>query len=164
MKAVTAHWRPAGAAPQAPPEHPRRTRIFAYIQSHPGATFREVARATAVAMGTARHHLSVLKRRGAIMERGHRGTTRFFENHGKFEVSWPFVVLLREAPLRRLHDWLAAHPGAPQKEVLEAMEGIGWSRSTTQHRLQRLVDGGVLELRPQGRLKVYWANDPGGPI
>jgi hypothetical protein len=35
------------------------------------------------------------------------------------------------------------------------MEAEGWSRSTTQHRLSRLVDGGVASIRLQGRLKMY---------
>ncbi|MEA3143269.1 MAG: hypothetical protein QOG31_593 [Thermoplasmata archaeon] len=141
-----------------PLEHPRRRSIYEYIQAHPGANFREVARGVGSATGTTRHHLTVLKRNGVVMERAHGGTTRFFENHGKFEATWPSVVLLREAPLRQLHDWLAAHPGAAQKEVLEAMAQAGWSRSTTQHRLHRLVAGGAVELRPQGRLKMYRAS------
>jgi predicted transcriptional regulator len=146
-----------------PLQHPRRQLIFGYIQAHPGATFREVARGTAVATGTARHHLGVLKRRGLVMERPHRSTTRFFENHGLYDATWSCVVLLREAPLRELHSWLAANAGAPQKDVLEAMAGQGWSRSTTQHRLQRLVEGGAVEVRLQGRLKIYWAGGGGLP-
>ncbi|HUR60995.1 MAG TPA: helix-turn-helix domain-containing protein [Candidatus Thermoplasmatota archaeon] len=138
-----------------PLEHPRRRRIFDYIKDHPGATFREVARGVEIATGTTRHHLTVLKRNGVIMERPHGSTTRFFENHGKFEATWNSVVLLREPALKQLHDWLLANPEVPQKDVLEAMAGHGWSRSTTQHRLQRLVEGGMAELRLQGRLKIY---------
>jgi predicted transcriptional regulator len=143
-----------------PLEHPRRRRIFDYIKDHPGATFREVARGVEIATGTTRHHLTVLKRNGVIMERPHGSTTRFFENHGKFDASWTSVVLLREPPLKLLHEWLSANPEVPQKDVLEAMAVHGWSRSTTQHRLQRLVEGGMAELRLQGRLKIYKASAP----
>jgi len=143
-----------------PLEHPRRRRIFEYIQAHPGATFREVARGAEIATGTTRHHLTILKRHGTIMEKPHGSTTRFFENHGKFEANWADVVLLREPPLKLLHDWLALHPEVPQKDVLEAMAVHGWSRSTTQHRLQRLVEGGVADLRLQGRLKIYKVAGP----
>jgi predicted transcriptional regulator len=143
-----------------PLEHPRRRRIFAYIQAHPGATFREVARGAAVATGTTRHHLTVLKRQRMIVERPHRSTVRFFENHGRYDATWASVVLLREPPLRHLHGWLARNPGAAQKEVLEAMALGGWSRSTTQHRLERLVAGGVVESRLQGRRKLYQAAGP----
>lgn len=136
-------------------EHPKRQRIFTYIQEHPGANFREVARKTDIAAGTVRHHLTVLERAGHVVEHPHQGTVRLFENHGRFDHNWADVVLLREPPLLKLHAWLAEHPGSPQKAALEAMEAVGWSRSTTQHRLARLVEGGLVTIRLQGRLKIY---------
>lgn len=140
-------------------EHPKRQRIFAYIQEHPGANFREVSRQTDIAAGTVRHHLTVLERAGHIVEHVHQGTIRLFENHGKFDANWVDAVLLREPPLAQLHAWVKQHPAVAQKDVLEAMEVEGWSRSTTQHRLARLVQGGVLTLRLQGRLKMYSVAD-----
>jgi predicted transcriptional regulator len=140
-------------------EHPRRKQIFEYIQQHPGANFREVARNTGIAAGTVRHHLNVLERSGQVVEHSHGSTVRLFENHGKFDHNWSDLVLLREPALGKLHDWLKAHPNSPQKAVLEAMEAENWSRSTTQHRLSRLVDGGVASIRLQGRLKMYTVID-----
>jgi predicted transcriptional regulator len=136
-------------------EHPRRKAIFEYIQHHPGANFREIARNTSIAAGTVRHHLNVLERSGQVVEHNHGSTVRLFENHGKFADNWAEVVLLREPALGVLHEWLKSNPGSPQKAVLEAMEGHGWSRSTTQHRLSRLVEGGLASIRLQGRLKIY---------
>lgn len=136
-------------------EHPKRQSIFAYVQEHPGANFREVARSTGIAAGTVRHHLTVLERAGHLVERQHLGTVRLFENHGKFDHNWADVVFLREPPLAQVHDWLKEHVGSPQKSVLEAFEKQGWSRSTTQHRLARLVEGGLVSIRLQGRLKIY---------
>ena len=90
------------------------------------------------------------------MEHGHKSTRRFFENHGKFDRNWTQVVALREPGLKELHDFLATQ-GRPmsQKELILAMEPHGWSRSTVQHRLARLVEHGAVALRPQGRLKMY---------
>lgn len=144
-------------------EHPRRKQIFDYIQEHPGANFREVARNTGIAAGTVRHHLNVLGRAGQIVEHAHGSTVRLFENHGRFDHNWSDLVLLREPALARLHAWLKENPGAPQKAVLEAMEPEGWSRSTTQHRLARLVDGGLATIRLQGRLKLYSAAERPSP-
>jgi predicted transcriptional regulator len=147
-----------------PLEHPRRARLLAYIKDHPGATFREVARSTGTATGTARHHLSMMKRHSLVVERPHGGTTRFFENHGKYDATWSRVVLLREEPLARLHGWLAGRPEASQKEILVAMEReAGWSRSTTQHRIARLQQGGLVAVRLQGRLKFYSVRSAVGP-
>lgn len=136
-------------------EHPNRQRIFSYVQEHPGANFREVARETGIASGTVRHHLTVLERAGHLVEHAHQGTVRLFENHGKFDQTWSDVVLLREPPLAQIHAWLKENPNSPQKDILEAFEVQGWSRSTTQHRLARLVEGGVATVRLQGRLKFY---------
>lgn len=140
-------------------EHPRRKAIFDYIHEHPGANFREVARNTGIAAGTVRHHLNVLRRSEVIVEHAHGSTVRLFENQLKFQQNWADLVLLREPSLGLLYDWLKANPGAPQKGVLEGMEAHGWSRSTTQHRLARLVDGGLATIRLQGRLKIYTAVD-----
>jgi predicted transcriptional regulator len=64
-------------------------------------------------------------------------------------------VLLREPALNALHEWIERHAGAAQREILDAMLAQGWSRSTTQHRLQRLVAGGAVELGNQGRRRTY---------
>lgn len=136
-------------------EHPKRKTIFTYVQQHPGANFREVARNTGIASGTVRHHLTVLERAGHLVEHQHQGTVRLFENHGKFDQNWADVVLLREPALNELNDWVKAHGPCPQKDILEGMEQLGWSRSTTQHRLERLVEGGLVSIRLQGRLKIY---------
>ncbi len=139
-----------------PLAHPRRQRIHAYVRDHPGANFREVVRGAECPAGTVRHHLTVLVRAKVLMERPHGSTLRFFENHGKFDATWSNVVLLREPELQALHDWIERHPASAQKDVLNAMEAAhGWSRSTSQHRLARLVEGGIVQLRIQGRLKMY---------
>jgi len=155
---------PLLTTPKEPLSHPRRARIHAYIVEHPGATFREVARAVDVPTGTTRHHLNVLKRGRLIVEHPHRATVRFFENHGRFDASWRREVLLREPELASLFEWIEAHPGAPQKDVLNAMEdGLKWSRSTTQHRLLRLQAEAIVHVKSQGRRKTYWAQ-AGKPV
>ncbi len=145
-------------------KHPKRRALMTYIEENPGATFRELLRGTGIMSGTARHHVAVLKRSGMIMEREHKQTHRFFENGGKFEDNWQEVVLLREPELKRLHDWLVNHPRSPQRVILEASEPWGWSRSTTQHRLKRLVDDGLVVIRQQGRMKLHSAAPAGGDL
>lgn len=141
-----------------PLAHPGRNKLHAYIQQHPGATFRELSRETTIPAGTARHHLNILVRGRIIMEKRHGSTLRFFENHGKFEQTWSREVLLREPELKIVYDWLQAYGPLPQMDVLDAMQREhGWSRSTTQHRLGRLQEGALVEVRPQGRLKIYGA-------
>ncbi len=138
-------------------DHPNRRLLYDYILAHPGATFRELLRGTGIPAGTARHHLAVLRSGKMIQEHGHKATLRYFENHGRFDSSWNSVVLLREPELKRLHAWLMGNPGAMQGAVVEAAGAWGWSRSTTQHRLSRLVDEGLVDVRFQGRRNLYTA-------
>jgi predicted transcriptional regulator len=140
--------------------HPRRERIYAYVQERPGTTFREVTRAMGLSPGTARHHIAVLKRDRFVVEHRHQSTVRLFENHGKYDHSWSRIVLLREPALGMLYDWLCRHQGSTQKDVLAGMQEVGWSRSTTQHRLLRLALGRLVECQSQGRFKFYRAMEP----
>lgn len=147
--------------PEKALENANRKALYAYILDHPGATFREVLRGTGIPAGTARHHLSVLCRSNMIVEHGHRSTLRFFENHGRFDATWQSIVLLREHPLSKVYQWLKDHPGSIQRELLEHAEAKWqWSRSTTQHRLARLIDGGLVDVQHMGRRKMYEVVDP----
>jgi predicted transcriptional regulator len=139
-------------------EHPKRQKVYGYILVHPGATFREVVRETGYATGTTRHHLTILKRSNAIMEQKYLQTLRYFENHGRYTETWDTIALLREEPLALLHQWVMGNPMNNQKAILAAMAEVGWSRSTAQHRLSRLVDGGLVSMRPQGRMNMYEAS------
>ncbi len=143
---------------QDPLSHPNRKKLYDYILNHPGGTFREVIRGTEIPAGTARHHLAILRQTNLIQEHGHKATLRYFENHGRFDDSWNTVVMLREPELKRLHKWLLKHPGSMQREILDAAgTDWGWSRSTTQHRLKRLSEEGLIDVKLQGRLKLYTA-------
>ncbi len=143
---------------------PRR-RILDYVRGNPGATFREVLRNTGLSDGAGRHHVNVLVREARVLERTHRSTLRYFENAAPFRDHWRAVVLLREPELMAMHGWIATNPGCTQKDILAwAAEVPGWSRSTTQHRLKRLVDEGLLTLKPHGRFKRYSSAPMAGDV
>ncbi len=137
--------------------HPNRRLLHEYILAHPGATFRELIRGTQIPAGTARHHLAVLRQEDQIQEHAHKATLRYFENHGRFNDSWNTVVLLREPDLKRLHTWLLKHPDCMQGVVVDAGQSWGWTRSTTQHRLGRMVAEGLIKVTVHGRRKHYTA-------
>lgn len=147
-------------APGQALEHPRRRQLHAYVVEHPGATLREVMQASQLAAGTARHHLGILTRARLLVEHKHRSTLRYFENHGRFDNIWHSHVLLREPPLRELHQWLSTQGPTMQREILDhGQTEWNWSRSTTQHRLLRLQEANLVTVHPQGRRKIYHAVD-----
>ncbi|MEA3189728.1 MAG: hypothetical protein QOD77_310 [Thermoplasmata archaeon] len=141
-------------------ENENRRGLYEAILQNPGIPFRELVRRSQVAAGTARYHLTVLVRAGLVVEKSHHNLLRFFENHGKYEATWAQVGLLRDASLRQLHEWMQASGPRPQKDILAAWEAQGWSRSTTQHRLRRLVQDGLLQVVEHGRYKVYQVAAP----
>lgn len=137
-------------------ENKNRQKLYSYIQEAPGTTFREILRETDMPSGTARHHLDVMTRSEMIVEHRHRSTLRYFENHGMFDDDWHVVVFLREPELAKVHAWVRDNPDEFQKSLLEHAESVwGWHRSTTQHRLARLVDAGLVRYRQAGRRKFY---------
>lgn len=131
--------------------HPRasgevnRERILAAIHARPGACFRELTRESGLAAGTVAHHLRVLKRRGSIME-ARLGVRRVF--YAGTPMSPGETLVARDPALRRLRDWIAAHPGRRQCDLLAAMAPT--PRSATQHRLKRLVAAGIVAECPAG--------------
>jgi predicted transcriptional regulator len=135
--------------------HPRRRRIHEYVHENPGTTFRELSRATGLSAGNLRHHLSILTRTKVLVEHTHRSTVRIFPNHGRYDDNWRSVVFLREKPLADLHAFVKEHDGCSQSDILDHFQALGWSRSTTQHRLLKLEGAGLVETRPRGRRKLY---------
>ncbi len=138
-----------------PLAHPNRRRLYEYVVGHPGPTFREVVRESGMASGTVRHHLTILVRAKLLAERRHRSTLRFFENHGRFDRDWIEIIARREPALCSLYDWIAQNPGSSQGVILDAMFKNGWSRSTSQHRLKRLVDMDLVRCQSRGRYLLY---------
>lgn len=136
------------------PDPPNRRRVFDYVAGHPGATYREIVRETGLANGTTQHHVSVLVQSKRIVERPLGQSKRYF---AELKADWLSVALLRDQPLKDLHDWIQLHPRSTQGELLQAMERDDWSRSTTQHRLARLVREGLVECYAEGRYKRYLA-------
>lgn len=137
-------------------DHPRRRLLWKLVRKDPGVNFRGLVRRAKLAPATARHHLSVLVSSQLLVERSHGCTVRFFDPDAMDEA-WAEAVLRRDPALAELHDWLKANPRSPQRTVVEAMRARGWARSSTQHRLARLVAGGAATIFVQGRYKLYGA-------
>jgi DNA-binding transcriptional ArsR family regulator len=140
----------------APLDNPRRKAIHDAVLAHPGISFRGLVRLTGQAIGTTQHHLAVLGRSGLIAKRRHGFTLRFFENHGRHDNVWRELATLQDPHLGALHEWLCLQPELPQQIILDAMQRRHhWPRSTTQHRLSRLEQGGLVQLRVAGRRRYY---------
>jgi hypothetical protein len=119
-------------------EHPRRQLLLAYVRERGAVGPREAARAAGIPPTTALHHLTLLKRRGLVLET-RTGTRILFHAPQQAPV-------LRFPGWSILHAWIAEHPDQRQKAILAAMQEHGWPRSTTQHRLRLLLVADLVEL------------------
>jgi DNA-binding transcriptional ArsR family regulator len=137
-------------------QNPRRKRIQDYVQRHPGATLRELSRATGIPRTSLRTHVIILLRGRVLREVG-QGVNRHFFPAKTPDQDWPAAILLRDPAMQRLLDWLRRHPEAQQKNALDHAETWGWQRTTTQYRLGKLVKGGLLDTRKQGKTRTYTA-------
>lgn len=132
-------------------EHPRRARLLAAITAEPGLTFRQLVQSTGIPAGTVRHHLTILERCGLVRIERDGGALRHFLEGASPEDR--LAVTLERRGLDRVYAFVAVHGPVNQKTILDAMP---YSRSTTQHKVQRLVQRGLMELKRQGRLCMYW--------
>lgn len=136
-------------------DHPRRRAILDYIRDRPGAGFREVMRATKTSSSILRRHLELLKLTGKIIEERH-GRSRRFLLKGVRDATPMEAILLREEPLARVYALVERNPWLSQGDIMDlAARELAYSRSTTQHRLGRLLRGGLLQVRRQGKFLLH---------
>jgi hypothetical protein len=130
-------------------DHPRRQELLAYVLRHEGVGARDAAKATGIPASTVNHHLWMLKRHGLLAHTRDRSRLLFHAPNQRPTPPLP-------PGMEPLQEWLAVHPGRPQKAALDAMQAShGWPRSTTQHRLRLLVQAGRLEATKAGRTCHY---------
>jgi len=142
--------------PEKAVENDARRAIRDYVAGNPGATFRELRGVTGLKSALLNHHLRVLKGGGLIHEQGHGASRRFLPPGLTSEEQRMKAILLREEPVNEVYELVRRHPWLAQGDLLDlAARELGFSRSTTQHRLGRLVKAGLLVVRHEGRFKLH---------
>ena len=130
--------------------HPKRKLLHDAVLATPGINFRTISRQVGLPSGTARHHLSLLIRAGLLREERVGCSLAFLQASDRRSAAQ--VAVLLEPGMVELRDAVAAGRVC-QREVLDRFDA--WPRSTTQHRLQRLAEAGVLRVIVQGRYLFY---------
>ncbi|MCA1812296.1 MAG: MarR family transcriptional regulator, partial [Halobacteriales archaeon] len=134
-------------SPRKALEHPKRNRLHAEVQAHPGATITTLQELTGYPRTVVRKHLKALERVGLVVSNAHAGQRHYFENHGRYSDSWRSMAAARDGELRPLLDWLRNHPDSAQADVVQQAHSWGLSRSAVQRRLDRLVAWGLVEIQ-----------------
>lgn len=131
-----------------------KSRLLEALQRE-AMTLDELAVRTGVSPQTVRYHLPTLMRNNAV-RRVRVGRKVYLVNGGPGGHDQR-RVLLKHTVLRELHAWIVRHPGRRQVDIVDAMEARGWPPSTTQHRLQRLEQTGIVHVKRKGGNVTYTA-------
>jgi predicted transcriptional regulator len=150
--------------------HERRRRLFELVEQNPGIHLREALRLAGIPSGSGRFHVTQLVRHGLLTERRMGSNVRLFvSSAAASSPQWKNEAGLRNARFKPILEWLSKHPNASQKDVLLALQvSLGWSPSTTQDRLARLVSDGTVQCSRTGRFTQYRLAHPlahgGAPV
>lgn len=134
-------------------ENPHRARLLQLIQARPGLGVREAGRRAGLASGATAYHVEYLTMQGRISSVRFQGR-RLLYPYPKAPSGKQLAisVLLEDAHLFALYEWVRRHGPVAQGGVLEAFPE---PRSSVQHRLDRLVRGGVFKASWHGRSRLY---------
>jgi len=111
------------------------------VRAHPGISGREIAMRVGAPPSTVNRALRRLLAVQVLERRHGPGRSRRY-----FEPGSRLAMPLDPEP-QRLVAWFEGKGWIRQLDALQATAAWGWSRSTTQHRLKRLVESGALESR-----------------
>lgn len=119
--------------------NPTRARVYAFIQTHPGATLGAIARALRLDRRTVMHHVGVLRDFDLVASAAVGARTRYYGNGGAHtDLEKRMHVALESRKARAVVAFIVRRPGASTAEVAHAT-GLPWSTAAWHRaRLERL--------------------------
>ncbi|MHB8634514.1 MAG: helix-turn-helix domain-containing protein [Thermoplasmatota archaeon] len=140
--------------PGTPSGERNRATIMAYVEAHPGASFRQLVRGTGIASGTVYHHLARLSRLRRLYALPISGRLAHFPGprpaHDQERLSALAATL---DSLDRTLLWSCSSTPCHQALLIAGLPHV--PRSNVQHRLGRLVHYGLLTSQRSGRRIHY---------
>lgn len=135
-------------------------RVLAAVRAAPGSVLRSLAATTDLHPNVVRGHAQVLCDQGHVELRrtGSRilvYPTEVAPAHGKRALATAMELRLEEQ--QRLLAFIKQNPGLDQAGIVKAAQVWGWARSTTQHRLGRLVQAGLVDMAVVNGKRCYRA-------
>lgn len=133
----------------------RRTAAYEAVQSHPGIYLRQLAHQLAMRPSTLAFHLRYLERAGYIESLADGPRRRYFDNRARVG-SRKAIAILENARTASIAAYIREHRGTTQRDLQAA---FGSAQSTVSWHLRRLIEGGLVEVRREGRRKRYHSID-----
>lgn len=142
-----------------------RKTIYQWVSDYPGLHLREIARGTRLDPNHVKYHLTALEKHGLVSSRKEDGYWRFWPKttgtlgtHDAMAADEKKVLALlrREIPL---HVALLLIEGGETNQR-RLVDKIGVSQSTLSYHLKRMERDGLVQVRKEGRERIFSLVDP----
>ncbi len=134
-------------------EHPGRAAVYHAIVSNPGIDLAAISQVVLMNRQTLRYHLDLLDSHHRIAVVRERGTTRYFENSGRYGAIEQRVFLhLRSPTAHAILALIRSDPGITQSAIAAR---IGYSAPTIRWHMHRLLDDEIVTAQRAGRNTRY---------
>lgn len=134
-------------------EHPGRAAIYNTIVSNPGIDLAAISQMVVMNRQTLRYHLDLLESLHKIAVMRERGTTRYFENSGRYGVIEQRVLIHLHSPTAcAILALIRLNPGITQSGI--AVQ-VGCSAPTVRWHMHRFLDDGIVTAQHVGRNTLY---------
>lgn len=143
--------------PEEPLELDTRRRVFEHVSAHPGLHMRELQRQLAMSAGTLEYHLHVLVREGLLTQRRQGRYARYYVATQLGRREKDILAYLRQEIPRRVCARLLLDPEQSHSELLRH---FAIAPSTLSFHLRKLLEGGVVAGRRDGRETRYRVLEP----
>lgn len=138
-----------------------RKMVYDYIQAHPGAHLREIARSLNLAIGDVQYHLYALEKNGYVVSK-RRGLYKHFYTNNIFNESQKNIIeALSHETSRRILFLLLHKHSISQGEIAKFVKV---SASTVTWHMKRLINTGLVSVHREGRTTKYDLNVPADEI
>lgn len=137
--------------------HETRKIIYEYIQAHPGAHLREIARSLNLAIGDTQYHLYTLEKTGYIISKRRGLYKHFFISNVFNERQKNIIEALSRETSRKIIFLLLRRGETSQSEIAKLVK---LSSSTITWHMKRLIKSGLIEVHREGRMVRYSLNVP----
>lgn len=140
-------------------EHPMRAAIYTTIVSNPGIDLAAISQMVVMNRQTLRYHLDLLESFHKITVMRERGTTRYFENSGRYgAIEQRLLLHIRSPTAGTILALIRSNPGITQSMIAAQIE---CSAPTVRWHMHRLLDDGIVTAEHRGRNTLYRLTDDG---
>lgn len=128
-----------------------RRHVYDTIVTYAGTHFRDIVKKSKLAVGTVRHHITILKKEKLIIEKRDNNHLIYFPREIEIKNK-ELLILLRQKILRDILLQIYINKRINHEILSQELE---LSSSTLSWNLKKLIDKGIIEIERKGRKSYF---------